>query len=163
MRPTISELVAGITRMVQTTALPLALNSGDNEAYAEMLLVSRMLAFVDDRWDKEFGRLAKENTAMGDLLRDAENALQQLNHPEAAKLTEKLERHHFDLSNLPAISTLQEQNIVMKRRLEKFILIHAGMREGGTPELQAIRRKIRDFLKDINRRDFEAAQLVLDF
>jgi len=163
MRPAISELIAGILRTVHTTALPLALNSGNSEAYAELLLASRMLAFVEERWDKEFGRVATENSAIGKLLYDAAKALQEINHPEAARLTDELEYHHFDLATLPAISTLQQKNIMMKRRLEEFILIHAEMREGGTPELQAVRRKIRGFLEEINRRDFEAAELVLDF
>ena len=163
MRPTISELIAGITRTVNTVALPLALKSGDAEAYAEMLLTNRMLAFVEDRWDEEFGRLAKENAAMKRMLCDAEKALRQLGHPEPATLTENLECRPFDPSNLPTVSTLHSQNIVLKQRLEQFILVHAGMPEGGSPELQAIRRSIRAFLKENNRRDFEAAELILDF
>ncbi|UCD58961.1 MAG: hypothetical protein JSV16_07600, partial [Candidatus Hydrogenedentota bacterium] len=158
-----AELISGITRTISATALPVILNSGDREAFFEMVMASRMLAFVESRWDKEFRRLAQENVTMRNVLREAAEALRQLDHPEAAELTKNLGNVDFDVASLPPISALHEQNVLMKKRLEKFILIHAGMPEGGTSGLQTVRRRIREFLKEINRRDFEAAQLVLNF
>ena len=161
MRPTISELLAGINRTINTTALPMALNSGDKEAFVETYAIAKMLAYVESRWDTEFACLAKENAAMENLLGEAGSALQTIEHPAGKELAMGIESPDFDIDSLPSISSLQEQNMIMKERLEKFILIHAGASDVGTPELLTVRRKIRDFLKEITLRDVEAADLLL--
>jgi hypothetical protein len=161
MRPTISELLAGISRTINTTALPMALNSGDKEAFVETYAIAKMLAYVESRWDTEFARLARENAAMENLLGEAGSALQAIEHPAGKELATGIESPDLDIDSLPSISSLQEQNVNMKERIERFILIHAEISDGGKPELQAARRAIRDFLKEITLRDLEAAELLL--
>ncbi|RJP68051.1 MAG: hypothetical protein C4532_13520 [Candidatus Abyssobacteria bacterium SURF_17] len=161
MRPTIAELIAGITRTLNTTALPIVLNSGDTEAFLELMITARLLAFVESRWDKEYERLIRENTAMEGLLKEAADALQQINYPDGVNLVGNIEEYHFDIQAIPSISELHEHNVERKKKLQRFILIHTSLKERQTPELCAVRAKIRDFLKDLNNRDLEAAQLIL--
>ena len=161
MRPTIPELIAGIIRTLNTTALPMALNSGDREAFLETLAATRLLSFVETRWDREFGRLMDENMTMQSLLQAAADALRDSNHPAAEGFAEGLNSSGFDMRSLPSISSLHEQNIMMKERLDRFILIHAAMPEGGSPGLNAVRQDLRAFLKEITRRGLEAAEMIL--
>jgi len=161
MRPTISELLAGISRTINTTTFPMALNSGDKEAFVETYAIAKMLAYVERRWDTEFARLAKENAAMERLLGEAGSTLQTIGHPAGTELTEGIQFLNFEIDSLPSISNLQEQNVIFKERLEKFILIHAGISDSDTPKLQIVRRKIRDFLKELTLRDLEATEMLL--
>jgi len=163
MRPTLAELITGITRTLNSFALPIVLNSGDREAFWEVGVLNRLLSYIKKRWKNEFGRLARENTALEGLLREAAAALRPLGHPEAPDLERILDESHCEIADLPPIEALEEQNLNVKRGLERFIIAHAAMPEGGPPELQAVRRKIRGYLKEINQRDFKAAQALIFF
>jgi len=163
MRPTIAEILAGINRTINTVALPLILNSGDKEAFVEVLAAGKLLSFVESRWQNEFARLIHENTVMQDILREGADLLRSADSAEVSDLTVALEPPRLDASALPSISTLYEQNVILKTTLEKFILVHASMPDGSARQFQSVRCKIREFLKEINRSDCEATQSLLTF
>jgi hypothetical protein len=163
MRPNIGELLDGINKTIMSRAMPIVQRSGDMEALWELATGTRVMAFIMDRWKNEFGRLARENMAMEKILREAVAALKALDHPIAAELEETLERSLCDISSLPSIDDLEKQNADLKAGLEKFIICHEQMQDYGLKGLQAIRKKIRDFLKEITVRDFEDAQAILFF
>jgi hypothetical protein len=163
MRPNIAELMDGINKTIMSRAMPIVQKSGDMEALWELATGTRLMSFIQSRWKDEFGRLAGENMAMEDILKDAVAGLKPYDHTLAAELEVILERSHCDITALPSIDVLEKQNTDLKAGLDKFIISHAHMPDRGPPDLQAVRRKIREFLKEINRRDFEAAQAILFF
>ena len=161
MRPSLAELLAGIHRTILSNSMPIVQKSGEMESLWEIATSTRLLAFIETRWKDEFGRLARENLAMVNLLFDAVPALKALDHPAAGELAQLLERPGCEINALPPIETLEQQNLDLKEGLDRFIRLHAAMPGGGTPALQAVRARIREFLKEITQRDFPAAQKVI--
>ena len=148
MRPTLTEIINGVSNTLSNRATSMAMNTGDNENYYEFALTNTILGFALNQVDHEFSRLMKQNIAMIDLLRDASTALQSVNHPEAAKLAEIADKSQDSINDFPPLSILREKHVLLKEGLEKFILIHAAMPEGGSPALQTVRKNIRRFLKE---------------
>ena len=163
MRPNIDELLDGINKTIMSKAIPIVQKSGDMDALWELATGTRIMAFVMDRWKDEFSRLASENIAMEEITRKAVAALKSVDDSLASELEDTLERSHCDIVSLPSVDVLEEQNKDFKTGLEKFIIAHSGMDDGGSKELKAVRTKIRGFLKDVTARDFESAQKVLFF
>ena len=108
-----------------------------------------------------FGWLAGETKALAESLKDAAVALDHLNHPLAGELTDLLKKSHCEIKDLPAIDDLEKANADLKGGLDQFIIAHSKMKHVGSHELSEARQKVRDFLKQINERDFEAAQAVI--
>ena len=161
MRPNLAELLSGINRTILTFAIPIVQKSGEMDSLWEIASGTRLLAFFEARWKNEFGRLARENLAMADLLQAAALALKPFDPAGAAELAQILESSQCEIASLPALDTLEDQNLNLKRGLDRFILTHAAMPEGGSPALLEARSRIRGFLKEITNRDFPAAQKVI--
>lgn len=163
MRPNIHELLDGINKTIMSRAMPIVQRSGDMEALWELATGTRVMAFIMDRWKDEYSRLAQDNMTMEDILKEAAAALKRKDHPLAEELDETLKRSHCDISALPSVDILEKQNMDFKAGIEKFIIAHSEMPDGGPADLQAVRGKIKEFLKKSTARDFEAAQKVLFF
>jgi hypothetical protein len=161
MRPSIAELLTGINKTIMINAMPIVQQSGDMEALWELATGTRLMSYIEDRWKSEFGRLAGENAAMEEILKEAAAALDHLNHPLAGELADLLKRSHCEIKDLPAIDDLAKANADLKGGLDQFIIAHSKMKHAGSHELSEVRQKVRGFLKEINDRDFEAAQSIL--
>ena len=161
MRPSLAELLAAIHRTILSVSIPIVQKSGEMDSLWEIATSTRLLAFIETRWKHEFGRLAGENLTMTDLLQAAVSALKPYAPPAAAELAKILEEFPGQINALTPLEVLEKQNLELKRGLDRFILIHAQVPEPGLPALQAVRTRIREFLKEVTDRDFPAAQKVL--
>ena len=161
MRPNIAELLTGINKTIMISAMPIVQQSGDMEALWELATGTRLMSYIEERWKNEFGRLAGETAAMEELLKEAASALDHLNHPLAVELTGLLKKARCEIKDLPSIDDLEQANVDLKGGLDRFIIAHSRMKHAGSRELSAARKKVRNFLKRINDRDFEAAQAIL--
>jgi len=161
MRPNIAELLTGINKTIMINAIPIVQQSGDMEALWELATGTRLMSYIESRWKSEFGRLAGENMAMEEILKEAAAALDHLNHPLAAELNDLLEKSHCEIKDLPTVEDLEKANADLKGGLDRFIIAHSKMKHAGSHELSEARQKVRGFLKEINDRDFEAAQAII--
>lgn len=163
MRPNISDLLEGINKTVMSVSIPIVQRSGDMQALWEMASSTRIMAYVQKRWKNEFGRLAGDNTHMADLLKDCAAALREAGSDKAEELERIAADCHCDIQALPSIDELEEMNRKLMSGLEIFIVAHSEMGAADTPGLQAARGRVREFLKEVTLRDFEAAQEVIFF
>jgi len=161
MRPNVGEIMAGVNKTIMRSAIPIVQQSGETQALWELATSTRLMLYVENRWKNEFGRLAGENIAMEELLKEAAAALREAEHALASELDGICERSHCEVTDLPSIDTLHEQNADLKGGLDKFIIAHSAMADGRKPGLGEARQKIREYLKEVTLRDFEAAQEVI--
>lgn len=162
MRPNISDLLDAINRSIMSVSMPIVQRSGDMQALWETAISTRLMSYVQKRWKNEFGRLARDNMLMESLLKNGAAALKEAGSDRARELEEIVSRSRCEIDRLPSIEELEKANQEMKRGLEVFIIAHSEM-GGDAPALRAARAQLREFLKEVALRDFEAAQELIFF